>query len=189
MIQKILIDRLAPREAFGRAIQDLMRCARRAATLREIKALPPASGNATSDPYAIKPCSLRRHASHCPALLAAVVAVGMKGDIPGSSAAIARLPKLVITSQLSRGREVEIRHQKGTVGASCGSEVIDERAIHGAGSRQYLEVIARTCRKHNSWLEKVIAVPEQLRAAKGESEIAEVLAQQRSHCHTGFIHS
>src|ERR1022692_874714 len=67
MIQKILIDRLAPREAFGRAIQDLMRCARRAATLREIKALPPASGNATSDPYAIKPCSLRRHASHCPA--------------------------------------------------------------------------------------------------------------------------
>ena len=65
--------------------------------LREIKALPPASGNATSDPYAIKPCSLRRHASHCPALPAAVVAVGMKGDIPGSSAAIARLPKLVIT--------------------------------------------------------------------------------------------
>ena len=33
MIQKILIDRLAPREAFGRAIQDLMRCARRAATV------------------------------------------------------------------------------------------------------------------------------------------------------------
>ena len=50
---------------------------------------------------AFKPCSLSRPASDLGRLLAAAVAVGIKGEIDGSRAAVAQLPKLVCIEMVS----------------------------------------------------------------------------------------